>query len=466
MNNKDNNKLTTPSSDFIIGDKSQYMYPIDKSKIPEAFLDNFKIKNVDFKVDEIEELIMQDIMQSDENTRIKLNRDVTNTFLEWIDNKIEKKENVSLNTKGNTRSGKSLVNLKLVERTNRKYKKPFDTLKIVCANQKEYRQKLQTAKFGDSFQIDENAFANVGDGSMTELQQLKDVQNIIAKENIHTFYITPRNFLPTGAIVGLSYWGKDSKNWLSRFLLYSLKGSNPILLGFVMINVGDLFNDYGCFFNRLFGGCTNPNRLTLREVTSDTLEFDIWEEDVIVKKKSISRDFLKYSSCIPSSIRESPDIINKLNLTSRDIERKSCPFFRICQHPLCQYEIKKDGWILREMTGGLDERQEERYRVALGLIQRVGFYNADIGKFMLRARNGKDLNVKVNLFIPQITNTKFTKVEKEEIISIIQSVSDIGMFKEIVRQLGLDYIEELNKIDGTEELVLSIKNTGELNLDD
>lgn len=437
----------------------KYCFPINKTIIPLEFLENFKIKNVDFKVDEIEELIMQDVMQFDENTRIKLNRDMTKTFLNWIDNKIEKKENASVNTKGDTRSGKSLVNLKLTERVTKKYGKPFNTLKIVCGNQKEYRQKLQKANFGDAYQIDENAFANVGDGSMTEMQQLKDIQNIIAKENIHTFYITPRNFLPTGAIIGLTYWGKDTKNWLSRFLLYSLKGANPILLGYVVINVGDLFNDYGCFFNRIFGGCTNPNKLVIKDINKENLIFDKWKEGKIVGQKIYSKDFLKYSSCIPKELKE--NVLENLNRTEDDLIKNPCPFYRICEHPLCKYEHKKDSWISKEMSGGMDERQSERFRVALELIKKIGFYDEQITKFRLKAINGKDLNVKINLYLPKITNTKFTKTEKEEIVSIIQSLSDVEVLKETITQLKLNLKEELIGIEGTENLIYALENGNE-----
>ena len=426
-------------------ERDEYLFPIDKSQIPLEFLEKFKIKEVDFKVDEFEELILQDIMQFDENTRIKLNRDVTKLLLDWVENKIIKKENVSINGKGSTRSGKSLVMLKQVERICRKYGKPFDTEKIICANQKEYRLKLQTASFGDCYQIDENAFANVGEGSMTEMQQLKDVQNIIAKKNIHTFYITPRSFLPTGATLGLSAWGKDADNWISRFLLYSLKGMNPILMGYVVINVGELFTDYGCFFNRIFGGCTNPRKLVLEKVDEKCLTFKNLNTS---KYEEYEIDFLKYSSCIPQEKKE--NLKENLELTQKDVEDVPCPFYRICKHPLCRYELKKDSWIAREMSGGMDERQAERFTIAISLMRRIGVYDNEKERFLLKARNSKDLNVKVSLYLPKVTNTKLTKTEKEEVVSIIQSISSPEVFMEVIKNLKLDIKEVLADIEGSE----------------
>jgi len=194
-----------------------------------------EVKNINFKVDKFEALILQDMTRFDEDTRIKLNRNLTKTFNEWLQGKLEAKEMVKINIKGETRSGKSLIGLKIIFSLTKFYDdKNFDTENQVCANQKEYRQKVAIAEFGDSFLVDENAFANVGIGSMSEVQQLKDVLNITAKKNLHTIFITPRAFLDTGATMGLAYYGKDTNNWLSRFLLYSLKNNMPTLLGYVV----------------------------------------------------------------------------------------------------------------------------------------------------------------------------------------------------------------------------------------
>ena len=424
----------------------QYAFPTDKTKIPESFLENFKVIDLDIKVDKIEEQILNDIMANDPNAQIKLSRDMSGTLNEYLSDKTIKKENISMNGKGSTRSGKSLVMLKMVENLCRKYGKPFDTLKIVCANQKEFRLKVKDAHFGDPFQIDENAFANVGDGAMTEMLQLKDLQNIVAKKNLHTFYVTPRSFLPTGAEIGISYWGKDTKNWVSRFLMYSLRGHNPILLGYVLINVGSLFNDYGCFFNKYFGGCTNPNRYKLVKVDDNMLYFELYNEEKIIGTKEISKDFLKYSTCIPENFKTN-EIVNNLNWNKIDKEQMPCPFYRLCEHPLCKYEHKKDLWIDRELVGGMDERMSERFKVAIELIKMIGLYDIESQRFKLKAKSGKDVMVKINLYLTKITNTKFTKVEKEELLSIIQSLSDPEIFKQTIETLRLDIKEVLQGIE-------------------
>lgn len=387
-----------------------------------------KIKKPNFKTDHFEEMIMQDLFQSDDSIKVKLHRDLSKDIDDWIKSKLEKKENVSLNIKGSTRSGKSLVGLKIARNITKFYNKPFDTEYITCANQKEFRQKLQNANFGDVFVIDENVFSDVGIGTGTERQQLKDIQNIVAKQNIHTIYITPRHFLPTGAEIGLAYWGKDSKNWLSRFLVYHLKSANPYLLGYTVLNVGELFKGEGCAIYKYIGGCTNPHRY---------------------KTQDIPKKIREYSSCI-EDINASDDSLN------------ACPFYNVCNHPMVKYEHKKDSWIKKEMEGGLDERQQERYFIALGLIKKVMadvIEDEDGSKFIrFTAKSGKDLWNKISFYIPKLSSTKLTQQEQIEIFELIKSFSQDNKFltsilEELLPNITFDeYIDTNNTIDKLKSL--------------
>lgn len=403
--------------------KGELLYVVYEPPI--EFLEAYKHKDIEFITDEFEELILQDIMRYDQDTLQKISRNVTPKIKSWIDNKIKKKENVSINCKGTTRSGKSLGMLAINDEILDFYgNKDFDPEYIVCANQKEYRQKLRDADFGDNFQIDENAFAHVGLGSVTEMQQLKDIQNIIAKKNIHTIYITPRVFLETNASLGLSTWGKDVKNWLSRFLLYDLRNRTIPLLGYVIVDVGKLFRKYGCYVYKQTGGCTNPNR-----VTFDNLD-----------KKAV-----EYSDCIPKVM--SGDDAKKITN-----DGKSCPFYHICKHPLVRYEHKKDKWIDKEMKGGLDERTSERYETALKLTYRLSHFDEN-GVLKLKARDGKQLKVKVNLYAPDITSTKYTQNEIDELIILIKGFTNIHFMKEVCERLHLNWIDALKNIEGHEVIL-------------
>lgn len=440
-------------------------------------LDKFmEIKNVSFFTDYFEELVLQDLYMSDDDMKYRLHRDLSSRFLEWLNSKMEKKENIAINIKGSTRSGKSYIGLKIAYVITRYYNKPFNASYIVCSNQKEFRQKLQEAQFGDVFLIDENVFSDVGIGMGTEKQQLKDIQNIIAKKNIHAIYITPRTFLDTGAEIGLSYWGKDTKNWISRFLMYHLKGGSPYLLGYVMLNIGELYSDNGCYIFKWIGGCTNPQRY---------------------KRKDIPDVMVENSSCLSENKENYDDNLN------------ACPFYNICSHALCKYEHKKDKWIKREMEGDLDERQLERYRVVLQLLKLYGVLqeaeqpeqpleddeteeenenqdqsieeneqqdenseNNETNKeskegeeneeklkqgelseelkqslsIKLMAKSGKDLWNKVKLKISKLSSTKFTETEKQEIMEIVKSCVEAD-FLESVLHTNFPYINIIEFFD-------------------
>lgn len=392
---------------------------------PQEFLDRFKHKDIEFISDEFEEMILQDVMRYDTETAQKISRNVTGIFRDWIINKIKKKENVALNCKGTTRSGKSVGMLSVVDTIIDYYPdKEFNTPNIVCANQKEYRQKVNESDFGDVFQIDENAFANVGIGSNTEIQQLKDIQNIIAKQNIHTIYITPRQFLESNAQLGLSTWGKDSKNWLGRYLLYDLRNRTIPLMGYVVIDVGKLFRKYGCFLYKEMGGCPNPNKLTIDD---------------------LDKDSLKYSSCIPKDYKKE-DLIS---------DGKSCPFYEQCKHPMKFYEKKKDSWIEKEMKGGLDERTTERYGVAIKILQRLANFDEN-GVLKLKARDGKQLRIKITLYLPKYTGTKHTEKEVDEYLVLVKGFTNLSFLKEICEGIEKDFVEVIKTLEGHEPILDNI----------
>jgi len=404
--------------------------PINIDKYSKKTKQDLKKTELNFYIDRWEELVLQDLAFDNSDLQIKLNKNLTKDFHDWIKDKIKNKENISISIKGMTRSGKSLLGLKIADVITRRYTYGFNTERIVCGNQKEYRQKLQKASFGMVFQIDENAFSNAGIGANLETEQLKDIQNIIAKMNIHTIYITPRIFLNNNSEVGLAYWGKDTKNWVSRFLLYSLRGHNPILLGYILVDVGSIFSDYGCVIYRLLGGCNNPNKIKVTDIPKYLLNDNI---------------------CIPEQYRKEP--LKAIELLNKDDKEKHiCPFYRVCEHPICKYEHKKDSWISKEMKGGLDERTEERYKIAVNLMLKLGIFREDEQMIKLKAKSGKDFRVKAKLHIPKITNTKLTITEMEEVFDICRSITELETFFSILEQINFN-INDLNKMEGGEVLI-------------
>lgn len=377
------------------------------NEIKNKIIESLRPKNISFELDEFEIVRLQDIMEMSEEIKIKLHRDLTKTFNDWIKGSHKRKDQIKVNLKGRPRSGKSLVGMKIIFIINRLNNKVFNVDQFVCANQSVLKKKLQKTEFSDSYLIDENAFANVGAGSMTEMLQLKDINSIIAKNNNNLVYITPNVFLNTGAPYSLEYYGKDLKNWVSRFLIYDTSRGMPLLLGYVVFDIGALFIDEGCLIYKEIGGCTNPKR----KIESD-----------------INKDLIKNSSCIPQDYKKS-----ELVETTQ-----TCPFYKVCKSQLNAYEHLKDKWIQKELKGGISVRDLERLEVGYSLFKL--FYNSDTHK--LTSKNSKELKVKIKLKIPTLTSSKFTGVEVEEISILMFSLLEETFFKDICDQLELNFNEE------------------------
>lgn len=384
--------------------------------VPESIKEHFKRTPINFKSSKFEEHMLNDIYSYDEGAKIKLNRDVTKDFSEEIKMYKDEKRNIRFSVMGETRSGKSLTCLKigdviLNDSIVQDFNKDID--KIVCGNQVEYRQKLMKAQKDEFYLVDENLFTSSGIGSNIEISQLKDVNSIIAKKNISVLFINPERFLNVGATLGLSTYGRDSKNWLSRCLVYKFKSSHPHLVGFVVLDIGELFRKYGCFIYKFNGGCTNSKKLI---------------------EKDVPLQVIKESYCIKQKY-------NKDELVD---DKTDCPFYNICSHPLNSYERKKDLWIDAEMKGSLDDRTRERFRVAvLVIFDLYKEYDEKKQSLLLNAKNGKDLKNRVRLKAVRHSSTKWGIAEFDELVELIKTNCDIDFLAET-----LDTLEEkeiLNK---------------------
>lgn len=365
---------------------------MDLSLIPKEIQHHFKSDKIKFSVSIFEQYLLNDLYSYDNEQLKKLNRDVTQDLINEIEKYIKDKRNIRYCCLGETRSGKSLGMLALILYVYNLNNKDFskDINYIVCGSQVEYREKLKDAKFGDFFLIDENFFTRSGLGANIEATQLKDYNNTIAKKNIHNIFITPETFLDVGAVLGFSTYGRDSENWLSRFLLYKFKGIHPHLVGYFVLDVSRLFLKFKCYIFKHIGGCNNNNK---------------------VKIKDIPQDLVKYSDCISKDINF--NALEKNNV---------CPFYDICKHPIRDYEKKKDSWIKKSMSGTMDNRTLERFKLSLHLTQTLIMdYNEEYKMFKYSVRNAKELKNVVKLRIHNYTNTKLGIAETEEIIEIIKS---------------------------------------------
>lgn len=374
----------------------------------------FEFDKENFQVSKFEQYMLNDLLQYDENSQIKLNRNVTKDFYDEMKLYHDQKRNLRFSIKGETRDGKSLIALKI---SDIKLELQQETLlnqvtKIVCGNQVEYRLKLKNAKFGDFYIIDENFFFRGGLGGNIETSQLKDYNSQIAKFNISLIFITPEKFLPVGATLGLSTYGRDNKNWLTRALVYKFKDNFSYLIGYIIIDIGELFRKYNCFLYKHIGGCNNLNRVDV---------------------KDIPKTLLKHSTCIPKNYDEK-DLVN---------DKQTCPFYNICKHPICEYEHKKDTWIKKEMTGGLDDRTSERFKIALVLIHElISDIIIEKNSIRLNAKSGNDLKNKVRMKLHKYTNTKMGIGEFDELVEMVKSFCDIETLCETLKLLKNEKLKD------------------------
>lgn len=395
----------------------------EKKKEFKEFLKQFSHKNINYLTSAFEELLLQDIYMNDESAKIKLNRNVTKLLFDEIKLFYDQKRNIRYSCKGPTRSGKSYSMLKIMsiifKLNGISFNEKVDY--YVCGNQIEYRQKLLNAKFGDFYLVDENYFTRAGLGANIETSQLKDYNNIIAKQNIGNIFVTPEKFLNVGSVLGFATYGRDSSNWLSRMLVYHFKDGFPYLIGFVVIDIGELYRENGCYLYKTLGGCTNSKRIEFEE---------------------IAPELIKYSWVIPSEFKDLNYLKSKIPRLE-DGEISACPFYNVCNHGMAKYERKKDSWIEKELKGGLDERTHERFTLACKLILDLNpTILPESNLIKVQAKNGKDLKNRVKLKFHKYTNTKFGISEFEELLEIIKSNTDISMLCDTLLLLELDDLKE------------------------
>lgn len=332
-------------------------------------------------------------------------------------------------------SGKSYMMLAVALRVVKVYnslcppqeKRGFDVLRIVCGNQSEFLNGLKDALFSDVRVIDEKLFGESGDGSMQMAQQLKDIDNIVAKHNIHTFAITPRTFIENGSVIGLASWGRDSKNWLSRALVYDLRGAIPTLLGYVVIDIKPLYEEFGCKIYQKVGGCANPKRY----YPKNEAELDGWYPTPPT------------NDMFPEELQKE----HKKGCTNKLVmDGKSCPFYKMCHLPMAMYEKKKDTWIDKELEGGMSDRMKERIKTGLMVIPKVCILT-DEDKIVFDSSNKNETELAIKMAIGMVSNIKYTGTETNEIITVIySSVRNIEKMKGYAEIVKLDTDKILSEI--------------------
>jgi hypothetical protein len=109
-----------------------------------------------------------------------MNRNMTGLFFKFLDYKVEHKENISIEWKGVTRSGKSTGAISTHKYIAMRTGVPF-LPKYVCQNEQYYIDAIKVAVDNQGLVVDEQLETHVGIGSFREMQYTEDLNNIIAK---------------------------------------------------------------------------------------------------------------------------------------------------------------------------------------------------------------------------------------------------------------------------------------------
>jgi hypothetical protein len=264
-------------------------------------------------VDPIQDTEFQEQMSKNPAFAEAIMRPRTELLLRMIQEKVRYREHIGIEIKGGTRTGKSTAGIVFARLISSLTGVPF-TLKHICPNEIIYLQRLKDPNLpnGSVFLIDEQTEAHTGAGSYAEMAVLEDIQQICAKEQIHTIWCHPHEFVGRMSSVGIETYGKDPTNLLIRGIMYNIGISRLTKqpMGQVIIPVGHLFN------------CGIYGKPTKTKTGLDTI-----------------------TTCI----------------------KGVCPKYGKCQEFMAQYEYEKDGKIKEVRTRQLKDRELER----LGIIEAV-----------------------------------------------------------------------------------------------
>jgi len=179
--------------------------------------------DAEFKIDPVRDMIMQENQRNNPQWRKSYNTNYTDRFVDALKFKVEYKENLNIEIKGDTRSGKSTGGMLLGLMVSSMWKMPF-SIENICEDQSALIKKLETAEFGETFLVDEQKGELFGEGVNREAQQLGDIQNICAKNCNNMIWIYPTRFNSRRGQHGLEAYGKDTENKFVRFLYYDMRG--------------------------------------------------------------------------------------------------------------------------------------------------------------------------------------------------------------------------------------------------
>jgi len=166
-------------------------------------------------------------VQNSEVLRRALETDFTSTFIETLYKKAisTPAENINIEIKGETRSGKSSKGIFLGKLISYWHGLEF-TEENILPNQSELVYKLKDAKWGETFLVDEQTTEAFGEGIYRETAQLGMNLNICAKMCNNLIFIYPPHFTMRNAPFGLETIAKDTRNKYIKSYYHDLRSKS------------------------------------------------------------------------------------------------------------------------------------------------------------------------------------------------------------------------------------------------
>jgi hypothetical protein len=214
---------------------------------------NIDLKNSVFKIDCIQEKLLQFYLRNDRKFRQAFYQNYTSEFVTFLKDKSKLKEPIHLSCMGTIRGGKSYAMITLCIIQNLLNNRLF-SVDYICGNIQEFVEKLRTMGKenldNSCFLIDEEKTAIFGQGSFSKKTKTEDIQNIIAISNISSIQINPQSWANAKAMYGLRAWGRCFENKTTRFMLYNLQaggrgGETPMGCVYLPTFVKFTPKDYG-----------------------------------------------------------------------------------------------------------------------------------------------------------------------------------------------------------------------------
>lgn len=131
-------------------------------------------------------------------------------------------ENITIEIKGQTRSGKSTLGIFLCKLISYWWGLDF-TVDNILPNQTELLYRLKDAKYGETFLVDEQLPEDFGEGIVRESGQLLKNLNICAKKCNNLVFVYPQHFTSRNAPFGLETFAKDTQNKLIKAWYHDLE---------------------------------------------------------------------------------------------------------------------------------------------------------------------------------------------------------------------------------------------------